>query len=166
LGEDQGGPSAGRGQCVMWEAFDGVRSEWSRACAAMEKQALANAGEIEMTYDRQSATYQSAQYQQRHISQTDIPLRSILPTRSRPRSMKLLNNALRHALLRRRIPSKKPELSATLFDQYLQRLDANPASVCIVMSLLHQSRPWYLVRELACRQQNYIFSTASAYLPR
>jgi hypothetical protein len=67
--------------------------------------------------------------------------------------MKLLQQALRHALLRRRMTSEQLELSTTLFDQNLQRFDASPASVRVFMSLLHQSRPWSLVGELALCEQ-------------
>jgi hypothetical protein len=154
----------------MWEAFDGVRSEWSRACAAMEKQALANAGEIEMTCNRGQAIHLSISsmpgttYSVKHS--TNTPFGSTSPPRGNMSSMKLLNDALRHALLRRRITSEKLELSATLFDQDLQRFDADPASVRVVVSLLHQPRPWHFVRELACRQRKDIFNTASAHLPR
>jgi hypothetical protein len=67
--------------------------------------------------------------------------------------VELLKDAPRHALLWRRVTSEEFKLSASLLDQDLQRFDANPASMFVVMSLLHQPRPWRFVGKLVLREQ-------------
>lgn len=77
-------------------------------------------------------------------------------------SLELPHHTIRHPLLRRRKASKKLKLSTPLLDQDLQRLNADPASMGVVVSLLHQSCPRSFVRELLKKQKCIVSKNSSA----